>query len=49
MKEVHKVKSRNASNIHFSILSLVLTHLLDEINVCPTTLCMFNFQSVDQQ
>ena len=40
---------RNASNTNFSTLSLALTLLLDEINACPTTLCGFNFQSVDTQ
>ena len=40
---------RNANNTHFSILSLATTLLLDEINACPTTLCGFNFQSVDPQ
>jgi len=34
---------RNASNTHFSILSLALTGLLNEVNVCLTTLYGFNF------
>jgi len=38
---------RNDSNTHFSTLSLAVTLLLDEINACLTTLCGFNFQSVD--
>ena len=39
----------NASDIHFSTSPLVLDLLLDEINVCPTTLCGFNFQIIDLQ
>jgi len=38
---------RNASNTHFLTLFLALTHLLDKINVCPTILWGFNFQSID--
>ena len=37
---------RSGSNTLFWTLSLVLTLLLDEINVCLTTLCWFHFQSV---
>jgi len=40
---------RNASNTHFLTLSLALTYLLDEMNVCPAILWGFNFQSVDPQ
>ena len=34
---------RNVSDVHYSTLSLTLTHFLDEINVCPTILRGFNF------
>ena len=43
------IVKRNASNTHSSTFSLALICLLDEINVCPTTLCRFNFESVDTQ
>jgi len=36
------INMRNVSNTHFSILSLAITLLLDEINTYPTTLCEFN-------
>jgi len=42
-------KKKKTSNTHFLTLSLAFTFLLDEINICLTTLCGFNFQSVDSQ
>ena len=43
----NKIKiKRNASNTLFWALSLAVTLLLGEINVCPTTLCGFHFQSI---
>jgi len=37
---------RNANNTLFLTLSQTFTILLDEINVCPTTLSGFHFQNV---
>jgi len=44
-----KIKRRNASNTHFSTFSLTVIILLDENNVCLTTLCGLNFLSIDPQ
>jgi len=43
---IHGYLMTNASNTHFLTPSLPLTCLLDEINICPTILWGFNFQSV---
>lgn len=43
---IHLDKECYDMNALFSILHLTFTLLLDEINVCLTTLCGFHFQSV---